>query len=119
MHSIPAFHVVDGVLSMASPVPSRLEVHLFEEVFHLLCLFIIDLLHLIQRHQLCVEARIEDGVAPEDQLNSRFERKLIQTEVSQECCHGELDDTGSLVIREDEDLIRWPLDFMIGKQVLQ
>ena len=39
--------------------------------------------------------------------------------MAKECFHREVDDVGRLLITEDEDLVGWALDGVVGKQLVQ
>ena len=98
---------------------SRLQVQILEEGLHVGGLLVLHLLHLVQPLQRCVEARVEDGVRAEHQLDPRLEGELVQAEVAQEGDQAELDDVFDLGVREDEDLVGRALDRVVTQQVFQ
>ena len=98
---------------------ARLQVQILEEGLHVGGLLVLHLLHLVQPLQRRVEARVEDGVGAEDELDSRLEGELVEAEVPQEGGQAELDDVFHLGVCEDEDLVGGPLDRVISQQVFQ
>ena len=97
----------------------RFQIQVLEECLHVGGLFVFHLLHLVQTLQGRIETRIKDGIRAQNQLNTRLESELVQAEVAQEGDQAELHDILNLGVREDEDLVRWPLDRVIPKQVFQ
>lgn len=89
---------------------SRIELHLLEESFHLLSLFVFDFLHLIKSSKLCIEHCVEDGIASEHKFNSGFESELIQAKVPQKRRHRKAHDVGDFCFSEDKDLVWGTLD---------
>jgi hypothetical protein len=73
--------------------------------------------HIIESGQFCIELSVKDGVAAQYELNSRFECKLIETEVSEESREAELKDLLDLLVAEDEDLERRALDRVVSQVV--
>ena len=73
--------------------------------------------HIIKRGQFCIELSVKDGVAAQYELNSWFECKLIETEVSKESREAELEDLLDLFVAEDEDLERRSLDRVVSQVV--
>ena len=101
------------------PIVGLLTLNSTKEHPHFLCFFLLNFLHAIQVHKWWTKVRIEDWVAAEDQLDPRLEGELIQTEVSEECGHGELHNSFHFVIGEDKDLERWSVNRVVLQMLLQ
>ena len=57
---------LDRVDRNLTDILSFFKVHLLQESFHLLCFLFIHLLHLVKRHERCIEVGDEDRVLTEN-----------------------------------------------------